>query len=177
MAPPFVVRRFEIAEAGQLRQLRLSALREMPEAFGAGLHDECGRSPDFWSSWISESPPFGAFIDGEALGMAGFWRETQANLRHRGRLGAMYVSPVLRGQGVAGALIDAVLSHARTCVEQVHLIVNRDNELAVRFYQQAGFVVCGCEPRGHKCGEVYRDALLMVNMLDPQVPRSKPIMR
>lgn len=167
MAPPFVVRRFEIGEAEALRRLRLLALRDMPEAFGMGYEQDAARSPESWRQWVASNPPFGAFIGDEPRGLVSFSRQIAANLRHRGTLGAMYVEPELRGAGIAAALVEAMLAYARTEVEQVHLSVNADNPRAVRFYRRMGFVEYGCEPRGLRYAGIDRDVLLMVHMLQP----------
>jgi ribosomal protein S18 acetylase RimI-like enzyme len=165
--PPFVVRRFVIAEAEALRRLRLLALRDTPEAFGMGYQQDAARPPESWRQWIVGNPPFGAFVGDEPRGLVGFSRQTAANLSHRGTLTAMYVAPELRGTGAATALVEALLDHARTQVEQVHLSVNADNPRAARFYRRMGFVEYGREPRGLRYGGVDRDVLLMVHMLQP----------
>jgi GNAT superfamily N-acetyltransferase len=57
---------------------------------------------------------FGAF-DGDALvGTAGFWREKQPKLRHKGMVWGVYVKPEHRGQGLARSLMAALLD--RVCV-------------------------------------------------------------
>jgi ribosomal protein S18 acetylase RimI-like enzyme len=165
--PPFVVRRFVIAEAEALRRLRLLALQDMPEAFGMGYQQDAARPPESWRQWIALNPPFGAFVGDEPRGLVGFSQQTAANLSHRGMLTAMYVAPGLRGTGAAAALVDALLEHARMVVEQVHLSVNADNLRAARFYRRMGFVEYGREPRGLRYGGVDRDVLLMVHMLQP----------
>ncbi|MGE0767318.1 MAG: N-acetyltransferase family protein [Hyphomicrobiaceae bacterium] len=170
MAPPqLVVRRFETGEAEPLRRLRLLALRDTPEAFGTGVEQDAARPLESWQQWIAANPPFGAFIAGEPRGLVGFIRQTAANLRHRGSLTAMYVAPELRGSGVAASLVEAVLAHARTVVEQVHLSVNADNDRARRFYLRMGFAEYGREPRGLRYGGIDRDVVLMVHMLRPIV--------
>ncbi len=166
MATPFEVRRFRLDEADLLRQIRLLALQETPEAFGVGYAQDATRPLESWQQWIAISPPFGAFVDGSPRGIAGFSRQTAANLTHRGNLGAMYVAPELRGTGAATALVQALLAHAATLVEQVHLSVNADNLRAVRFYRRMGFSEYGREPRGLRHAGIDHNVLLMVRMLD-----------
>jgi RimJ/RimL family protein N-acetyltransferase len=167
VATPFKVRRFEMGEAEALRRLRLLALRDTPDAFGMGLAQDEARPLESWQQWISANPPFGAFVGEEPLGLASFSRQIAANLAHRGTLGAMYVAPMLRGRGAAAELVEAVLIHARTLVEQVHLSVNADNVRAHRFYRRMGFVEYGREPAGLRCAGVDHDVLLMVRSLRP----------
>lgn len=167
MAPPFVVRRFDIAEAEALRRLRLLALQDAPEAFGMGYEQDVARPLEGWRQWIAGGAVFGAFVGDDPRGLVGFSRQAAANLRHRGTLTAMYVAPELRGTGAATALVEALIDHAQGVVEQVHLSVNADNEPAVRFYRRMGFVEYGREPHGLRHAGVYRDVLLMVRMIEP----------
>jgi len=165
--PPFVVRRFEIGEAEALRRLRLLALRDTPEAFGMGYEQDEAKPIEAWRQWIATSPPFGVFVEEEPRGLVGFSRLTAANVAHRGTLTAMYVARGLRGSGAAAALVGALLAHAATCVEQVHLSVNADNLPAARFYRRMGFVEYGREPAGLRYAGIDHDVLLMVHRLQP----------
>lgn len=165
-SPQFVVRRFEFAEAEALRRLRLLALKDRPEAFGMGYEQDRARPPESWQQWIAGNALFGVFVGSEPRGIASFTRQIAANLSHRGTLAAMYVAPELRGTGAATALLEALLAHARTEVEQVHLSVNVDNLSAVRFYRRMGFVEYGREPRGLRYAGIDHDVLLMVRMLE-----------
>jgi hypothetical protein len=95
--PPYAVRRFEIEEAALLRQIRLLALKDTPEAFGTGYAQDAARSIESWQQWLITHPSFGAFVGRDPRGMVSFSRQTAANLVHRGSLVAMYVTPDLRG--------------------------------------------------------------------------------
>lgn len=168
MAPPFAVRRFEFGEAALLRQIRLLALKDVPEAFGVGYEQDAARPIEGWQQWIVTHPAFGAFVGSEPRGMASFSRQTGANLTHRGSLIAMYVAPELRGTGAAVALVEAILAHAATQVEQVHLSVNADNLRAVSFYRRMGFAEYGREPAGLRHAGIDHDVLLMVRTAFPK---------
>ena len=165
MATAFEVRRFLSIEADLLRQIRLASLEDTPEAFGAGLAQDRAQPADWWQGWVERNPSFGVFVEGVPRGVAGFFRNGAANMVHRGTLGAMYVAPELRGSGAATALVQAVLDHAATLVEQVHLSVNADNLRAYRFYRRMGFVEYGREPAGLRYAGIDHDVLLMVRML------------
>lgn len=168
MATSFSIRRFDNFEADLLRQIRLDALKESPEAFGSTFELESVRPLEFWQKWLAETPTFGAFTgDGEVGGMAVFIRATAPKQLHRGTLGAMYVAPALRGTGAAAGLVEAVLGHARGVVGQVHLSAVASNPRAVRFYQRMGFAEYGREPTGLRHAGVDYDVLLMVRMLAP----------
>ncbi len=165
MAQCYTARRFAYDEAELLRQLRLTALRDTPEAFGAGYEQDAGRPAAFWQNWIVNDPPYGVFCADRVVGMAGFWRQRAANLAHRGLLGGMYVLAEARGSGAADILVRHLLCDARQVVEQVHLCVNSDNKRAERFYRRMGFVSYGLEPSGLRFAGVDHDVVLMVHML------------
>ena len=51
----------------------------------------------------------GAFLSGELVGMAGFFREKHLKARHKGRIWGVYVRVNYRGQGIGRALFSALL--------------------------------------------------------------------
>ena len=82
--------------------------------------------------------------------------------RHRGDIWGVYVAPDARGTGVGRRLMQHVLAHARTRVQQVHLAVTATNVAGIGLYEQLGFVRYGTEPRALKVGDRYLDEHLMV---------------
>ena len=73
------------------------------------------------------------------------------------------VSPSLRRQGVASALMDEVLAFAaRVSAEEIYLEVRVSNRTARVFYAGLGFVEAGRRARYYLDGE---DALVMVRKL------------
>ncbi len=76
--------------------------------------------------------------------------------------------PEARSQGVGRALVDAVVTHARSVsgVEEVVLAVTVGNELARRLYIVAGFKSYCIEPRYLKLKDQYFDIEWMVLRLD-----------
>jgi ribosomal protein S18 acetylase RimI-like enzyme len=111
---------------------------------------------------LENNAMFGAFLsDGTLAGVAGLIVQSGAKVKHRGVLIGMYAQPNVRGTGLARALLDHVLEHARTVVEEVTLKVAVDNASAVRLYRAAGFQVYAREPRELKIGDAYHDSLCM----------------
>ena len=68
----------------------------------------------------------------------------------------------MRGTGVGRRLLDHVIAHARTQVQQVHLAVTAPNAAGIGLYESLGFVRYGTEPRALKVGDRYLDEHLMV---------------
>ncbi len=64
--------------------------------------------------------------------------------------------------------MDAVLDHAGTRVEQVHLFVAATNDRAVNLYRRLGFEPYGTKPRALMVNGIHIDELLMVKFLGRQ---------
>jgi ribosomal protein S18 acetylase RimI-like enzyme len=74
----------------------------------------------------------------------------------------MYVRDVFKGKGVGDALLQALLDHAVTCVEQVALTVTAENARAIRLYERFGFREYGRIPRSIFFEGRYYDDLEMI---------------
>ena len=93
--------------------------------------------------------------------VAGFRVRDAVKLQHKGVLWGMYVRPGARGTGLAAALVQQVVEHARTRVEEVCLTVVTSNASARRLYNAAGFKEYGLERRALKVGSEYYDEVLI----------------
>jgi RimJ/RimL family protein N-acetyltransferase len=160
-----VVRELVPEDAGELRELRLEALRLHPDAFGSAYEVEAGEPVSAFAARIAKGGLFGGFVEGQLLGMAGFSVHDAAQLRHKGTLGGMYVRQSARGSGLAETIVNTVLEYAAERVEQVLLTVAAHNHGAIRFYERLGFKAYATEPRALKVGSRYVDELLMARFL------------
>jgi ribosomal protein S18 acetylase RimI-like enzyme len=122
-----------------LRNLRLAALAEAPEAFGSTYESAAARREEEWRRWPSPGLPLAAFVGSEAVGVVGAMPVTgDPTTAH---LIAMWVAPALRGSGVGDELIAAVADTARSWgCRSVFLEVVADNHRAVGLYARNGFV-------------------------------------
>jgi ribosomal protein S18 acetylase RimI-like enzyme len=159
------------ADAPAFQALRLEALERHPAAFAAAPEDEAGRGLEEVALRLDEGAVFGAFADGRLGGSAGFAQPERAKKRHKGVLWGVYVQAALRGQGLGRGLVEQVIGHARSRVEQLHATVSTTNLAARQLYRQLGFQIYGLEPRGLKVGERYFDQELLV-LLFPGLSRS-----
>jgi ribosomal protein S18 acetylase RimI-like enzyme len=122
------------------RALRLVALEEAPQAFGARLAEWQGEG-DTEQRWRQRlvDLPFNviASVGGREAGMA------TGTLPDEDRvvdLHSMYVAASARGNGVGEALIEAVLGWAaRHGARSVRLQVFEDNAPAIALYRRLGF--------------------------------------
>ena len=132
------VRRCGAPDATILKAIRLEALRDTPEAFGATF-DEVSR----WSAhrWREAARDWNAYfgqLDGEVVGMAsGGWSDAAPGTHW---LYGMYVAPRARGTGVATALVEEVSHWARSLgAGSLYLHVTETVTRARAFYAKMGF--------------------------------------
>jgi GNAT superfamily N-acetyltransferase len=138
------VRRLGAREWRPLKEIRLAALRDAPDAFATRHAEAAGREDPRWQADALrgsgvESPTFVA-VDGERfVGMVGGWRDGDT-----ARLVQMFVRPESRGTGLAAELIAAVAEWARDQgFDRLELGIVEGNATAERAYLRCGFVRVG----------------------------------
>jgi len=125
-----------------LRDIRLEALRDAPDAFGSTYEGEIRRGDDHWHNRIARGGTFLAFIPevSEPAGLIGGYREDPATVE----LVSMYVRPRARGHGVGEALVATVIDWAaERNATSVHLWVTETNARARALYERCGFTLTG----------------------------------
>ena len=153
-------------------RLRLEALETEPLAFSSSAAAHRMTTPASLAVRLGpgsgDNFVLGAFVDGQLVGMAGFFRSPDEKTSHTGRIWGVYVKREQRGKGVGRALMVQLLRRAQLQpkLEQVTLAVADGQAAAKKLYLQLGFQIYGREPRALKVGEVYADEDLMVLMLD-----------
>lgn len=162
-----VIRRLLPADAALYRDIRLEGLRLRPEAFGSTLAEESSKPLTWFAERLDQAAVFGAFAGDALVGVAGLFIRDSAKEAHKGVLWGMYVRPGARGAGLGRRLVEAVLAHARQCVEIVELRVVSGNEEARRLYAGLGFVEYGIEKNAMKQDGRYWDEVLMAKPLLP----------
>ena len=142
------IRRIGAGEWRELRDLRLRALTDAPDAFTV--------------TYEEESPRRGCALDGLGGGAGRGRLVVRAGRRAEGRwigmavggphrdfpgeagLYAMWVDPSARGAGVARALVEGVVAWARSAgFPVIRLRVTVSNEAAVGLYVRCGFSDAG----------------------------------
>jgi len=118
-------------EGAQLRELRLRALRDAPEAFYATADGDAARPPRHWED-LARGPGT-VLIAGDWAGMAGIFIEDG-----RAKVWGMWVAPAQRRSGAGRALVDAATEWARVRgFETLSLQVLKPDARA--FYEAVGF--------------------------------------
>lgn len=124
-----------------VRDVRLRALKDAPDAFGSTYAREEVFTQDDWTRRLASenSVTFLARLSERTAGIVGGWRDGAAV-----ELVSMWVDPAARGGGVAEPLVEAVVDWVRAIGEErIHLWVTIGNDSARRLYQRCGFVATG----------------------------------
>jgi ribosomal protein S18 acetylase RimI-like enzyme len=139
------VRRARPGDWAIVRDLRLAALADAPDAFAATLAQEASQPEAEWRARIGARPWFLGFRDGQPAGLiAGLPPRPGPDQDQAWHLVSMWVSPHARGGGLAGRLVGAVTEHAsRAGAAQVTLWVAVGNGRARAFYRRIGFTPTG----------------------------------
>ena len=112
------VRRAHPDDWAAVREVRLAALADAPDAFASTLRREARRAEPQWRSRITASPWFLAWRGGTPAGLVAAVPDVvpPATRRPQGRAAgtsfSMWVTPQARGHGVADVLVGAVIEHA-----------------------------------------------------------------
>ena len=134
------IKRVGPADWESFRTVRLASLSESPAAFGSRYADWVDAPAERWQSRLTQVPLTLLACDpSEVVGVV----SGQPVGEHWVELISMWVSPAVRGSGVARQLIDAVTRWAAEQNRRTYLMVRIDNDRARRAYERAGFVDTG----------------------------------
>jgi ribosomal protein S18 acetylase RimI-like enzyme len=151
------VRRLTESDWAAVRATRLAALAEAPYAFASTLEREQAFTEDTWrqrtgpagiAAYFAAAPVASSVsANGHAApmtGLAALLREPDLAAPQRWQLVSMWVSPQVRGQGLADRLITAVCDQASAeGAPEIGLWVTLTNPRARAFYLRAGFQPTG----------------------------------
>jgi ribosomal protein S18 acetylase RimI-like enzyme len=134
-----MIRRAEAEDWELLRDVRLRALREDPDAFLQTYAEASAFSPEQWQARAAQANGASFVVEGSAgaEGLATGFVDTDPGTVF---LVGMWVAPSLRGTGVARDLVGHVVDWARARgATRVCLSVEAQNIRAARLYERSGF--------------------------------------
>lgn len=150
--------------------LRLEALKNHPSYFAASYEEEGNASFKKYEERFKNpknSYTFGAFMDGDLVGIITLIRMPMEKLNHRTSIVAMYTKKEKQGMGIGRALMKRAIEKAKNLkgVEQIHLTLVTTNLAAKKLYSSFGFEVIGFEKEALKYDGKYVDEENMVLFL------------
>ncbi len=164
-----VVRRIDPADWRLYREIRLSALKDSPDAFGT-TYAQASQYPD--EAWVERlenaSPetdfPMFADIDGKPVGLA--WAMIEPPTVSVAHLYQMWVHPEARGKGLGRDLVSSAIAWARArSASKVVLEVTCGNDPARRLYEAVGFVPVG-KPQPIRPGSALLEQTMEIELLN-----------
>lgn len=165
------IRVLDAEDARIYQDLRLSALKNNPEAFGSTYEREIKFSLETLAERMKPTDGkfvLGAFDENELLvGIVAFVRDAGMKTSHKAYVFGMYVAPECRGEGIGKALMLELIRRAKRIdgVEQINLSVISENGTAKKLYKSIGFEVFGVEHNALKYNGMYYNEDHMVYML------------
>jgi RimJ/RimL family protein N-acetyltransferase len=163
------VRRIHAAEWRELREVRLRALADAPDAFASTLEREAAFPEEVWRQRAQGGPASASFIvreDGVGVGTAAVIPEPVPG---RMQLVGMWVDPHHRHRGIAQALIGEAVRWSREhqARELIAWVAER-NSAARTLYERVGFRPAGA--RQPLPSNPAIDEVLLRLPLDPPTP-------
>ncbi len=154
------IRRIAKGEWELLKQVRLTALKEAPYAFGSTYEGALERTTKRWMDQADGSAQgemratFLAFSGDCPVGITALYRnEKRVN---EGEVLQVWVAPEARGTGLAQRLMATALAWAeKQGVETALATITKSNLGAVAFYEKCGFVLVDEQSRDGECDLVY----------------------
>ncbi|WP_181310310.1 GNAT family N-acetyltransferase [Nocardioides campestrisoli] len=140
---PYVSRILTGEDWMSLREIRLRALADSPDAFQASLQQSSEDPEDAWRARADQAGPTLLILDGEhpvAMGGALAYPESRTAW-----LWGIWTAPEARGQGLSRRVVSELVEWCRAHSLDVHLHVTDGNDPARSVYESHGF-----EPTGER---------------------------
>jgi ribosomal protein S18 acetylase RimI-like enzyme len=135
------------ADWPRLREIRLRALEDAPDAFGSTLEHERAYDEGEWLGWIrgwNEATTNHVVVATEAERWVGLAVGSHAVGDRVAHVYAMWVEPSARGRGLGRELVEAVAAWAlERGADDLELGVTEGNAAAEALYRAAGFTETG----------------------------------
>jgi GNAT superfamily N-acetyltransferase len=137
MSTSAVVTELDPDDWAELREIRLRALADAPDAFSVVRSDVVRLGEDAWRDRLATTNPTYVVREaGRTVAMAGGFAPPDSPVAF---VWGMWTEPEARGRGHSGALLDTVVAWAHAVGRVPHLHVTEGNDAARRLYVRRGF--------------------------------------
>lgn len=121
-----------------LKELRLKAVADSPEAFGDSIETVSSKSDEYWKDGIANSNVFVTEENGVWIGMIVFKQDDDGVWAVK----SLWVDPNYRNQGIGKLIMQKAINAAKsTGVKLIELGVNVESKPAINLYESLGFVI------------------------------------
>jgi len=150
----------------EAKRIRLRALQTDPIAFGSSYEEEVRLSEADWKSRMKNAIFAVSKEEDRAVGTITHTFGDKIKGKHVARIFGVYVDPEYRRQGLGRKLMERALEVIRKNKEivKVQLMVNQEQEVAIKLYKSFGFFVVGIMKKEIKFGGKFYDELIMEKM-------------
>ena len=140
----------------RLKAIRIRALIENPEAFGANLEEVQAQSKEVWLKLFEKEDYLVASINGIDVGML-YIEVLKGDHGATCWIGGCWTDPAYRGKGVMRALFNYIDLHAKEKNwSRQGLGVWTDNFSAINAYEYLGFAFAGEKMPGSREGKFFQ---------------------
>lgn len=148
----------------EYKEIRLEALKNNPEAFGASYEDEAKRSGARWKKSLKDKNKtvFLVLDNNKPVAISMILFESSKRFDHIARISSVYVNPEYRGRKLSSKLMELIIKEAkRKKIMKIQLKVVTSQESAIALYKKFGFKVVAKLNKEMKIGNKYYDEYLM----------------
>lgn len=147
------------------RAIRIESVIDTPASFRATEEEMRSKPIESFQKQLNDrmNDFIGAFEEDILIGVAALVYEESQKLSHKATIGAVFVSPAHRNQGVGQSLIKELIRIAREDkkLRQLNLSVNTVNKTAVKLYEGLGFSIFGTEKNAACVDGIFHDEFHM----------------
>ena len=148
----------------RLKAIRIRALIENPEAFGANLEEVQAQSKEVWLKLFEKEDYLVASINGVDVGML-YIEVLNGDHGATCWIGGCWTDPIYRGNGVMRALFNYIDDHAlEKDWKRQGLGVWVDNLLAIKAYESLGFTFAGEKMSGSRADKFFQHMIRDVSI-------------
>lgn len=149
----------------EFKDIRLEALKLVPQAFGDSYSVLARKDNMFWRSELGlKSPVWYGVVDKSGIIAIGCIKYAKAlKFSHIAKLSGIYVAKEFRGRGIGSLLVKALIETAfsNSKIRKLKLIVNISQSDAIALYKNFKFKKVGDLKEEFNIDGVFYDAYLM----------------